>query len=95
MVRDALEDALRDAAHDAFMAFWRAADTLAAEQLWLAYCVAQERYEAVMARQMGRYYWLAREQSHHAKKTDHNQRCSIRHRQLRVRQQCEAGTEDR
>ena len=68
MVRDALEDALRDATHDAFMAFWRAADTLAAEQLWLAYCVAQERYEAVMARQMGRYYWLAREQSHHAKK---------------------------
>jgi hypothetical protein len=35
----------RDAAHDAFMAFWRGADTAEAEVLWLHYCAAQERYE--------------------------------------------------
>jgi hypothetical protein len=39
---DTQEDALRDAAHDAFMAFWRAVDTTEAEALWLYYCAAQE-----------------------------------------------------
>ncbi len=43
--RDPAEDALRDAAHDAFMAFWRGADTLAAAQLWRVYCAAQARYD--------------------------------------------------
>jgi hypothetical protein len=42
---DSEEAILRDAAHDAFMAFWRAAETDAAEQLWIAYSVAQARYE--------------------------------------------------
>jgi len=41
------EDALRDAAHDAFMAFWRGGQV----ELWAAYCEAQERYEAYL---MGR-----------------------------------------
>jgi hypothetical protein len=44
-MRDADADSLRDAAHDAFMAFWRAADTSEAETLWLYHCTAQERYE--------------------------------------------------
>ncbi len=44
--RDTAEDELRDAAHDAFMAFWRGMNTPAADRLWLAYCVAQEQYEA-------------------------------------------------
>ena len=43
--RDPDEDALRDAAHDAFMAFWRGADTAAAERLWQAYCRAQAKYD--------------------------------------------------
>jgi hypothetical protein len=43
--RDCDEDRLRDAAHDAFMAFWQGADTADSEALWLRYCVAQERYE--------------------------------------------------
>jgi hypothetical protein len=42
---DCEEDRLRDAAHDAFMAFWRRANTVEAEGLWLRYCAAQERYE--------------------------------------------------
>ena len=40
------EDALRDAAHDAFMAFWRAGE--ADEALWLAYCSAQARYDSYL-----------------------------------------------
>jgi hypothetical protein len=40
------EDALRDAAHDAFMAFWRAGE--ADEALWLAYCSAQVRYDSYL-----------------------------------------------
>ncbi|MBK9709765.1 MAG: hypothetical protein IPO81_00280 [Kouleothrix sp.] len=43
--RDPAEDRLRDAAHDAFMAFWREADTPAVERLWRAYCAAQARYD--------------------------------------------------
>jgi hypothetical protein len=43
--RECNEDRLRDTAHDAFLAFWRGADTAEAEGLWLRYCVAQERYE--------------------------------------------------
>jgi hypothetical protein len=43
--RDPAEDALRDAAHDAFMRFWRGAETNQATALWAAYCAAQERYE--------------------------------------------------
>jgi hypothetical protein len=43
--RDTEADMLRDAAHDAFMAFSRAVDTVDAEHLWLYYSVAQERYE--------------------------------------------------
>jgi len=41
------EDALRDAAHDAFMAFWRGGEK---DQglLWAAYCEAQERYDAYL-----------------------------------------------
>jgi hypothetical protein len=47
--RDAAEYALRDVAHDAFMAFWRseATDQLA---LWVAYCAAQARYDAYLMR---------------------------------------------
>jgi hypothetical protein len=43
--RDAAEYALRDAAHDAFMAFWRGEE---ADQpaLWAADCLAQARYDA-------------------------------------------------
>jgi hypothetical protein len=48
VTRDAEEDALRDAAHDAFMAFWRAVDTTQANHLWLYHCAAQERYERRM-----------------------------------------------
>jgi hypothetical protein len=49
--RDDLEDALRNAAHDAFMVFWRARETANAEALWRAYCAAQQQYEAyLMAR---------------------------------------------
>jgi hypothetical protein len=39
------EDALRDAAHDAFMAFWRGAESDRV-LLWVAYLAAQERYDA-------------------------------------------------
>jgi len=42
------EDQLRDAAHDAFMAFWRGADSGRAA-LWTAYSEAQERYDAYFA----------------------------------------------
>jgi hypothetical protein len=44
---DAAEYALRDAAHDAFMAFWRGEE---ADQpaLWAAYCVVQARYDAYL-----------------------------------------------
>jgi len=47
--RDATEDTLRDAAHDAFMAFWRGAECDQAV-LWAAYCVAQARYDAYLLR---------------------------------------------
>ena len=43
--RDPDEDVLRDASHDAFMAFWRDADTPSGERLWRAYCRAQARYD--------------------------------------------------
>ena len=43
------EDALRDAAHDAFMAFWRGAESERAV-LWATYSEAQERYEAYLLR---------------------------------------------
>jgi hypothetical protein len=46
--RDAEEDALRDAGHDAFTAFWRSGDTAAADELWLRYCTAQASYEAYL-----------------------------------------------
>jgi len=45
--RDATEDALRDAAHDAFRAFWYAAEPEQAT-LWDAYCAAQARYDAYL-----------------------------------------------
>jgi hypothetical protein len=45
MSRDTDEDRLYDAAHDAFMQFWHAADTDEADALWRAYCAAQERLE--------------------------------------------------
>jgi hypothetical protein len=41
------EDALRDAAHDTFMALWRGAEGERA-MLWAAYCEAQERYDAYL-----------------------------------------------
>jgi hypothetical protein len=43
--RDTGVHQLRNAAHDAFMAFWRGADTADADGLWLRYCADQERYE--------------------------------------------------
>jgi hypothetical protein len=46
--RDSQEDALRDLARDAFMAFWRRRETADAEALWQAYCAAQARYEAYL-----------------------------------------------
>ncbi len=52
--RDTAEDELRDAAHDAFMAFWRGMNSAAAGTLWLAYCVAQEEYEAHLMAAMPR-----------------------------------------
>ena len=48
MERDTQEDALRIAAHDAFMVFWRARETADAEALWLAYCMAQQQYETYL-----------------------------------------------
>ena len=51
--RDATEDALRDAAHDAFMVLWRSRGCEQAE-LWAAYCAAQARYEAYLMRAMQR-----------------------------------------
>ena len=47
--RDAAEHALRDAAHDAFMAFWRG-DEADQPALWAAYCLAQARYDAYLMR---------------------------------------------
>jgi len=52
--RDSAEDELCDAAHDAFMAFWRGMNSVAAEMLWLAYCAAQEQYEAHLMAAMPR-----------------------------------------
>jgi hypothetical protein len=45
MSRDIEEDELRDALNDAFMAYWRGADTDRANLLWLAYCKAQTCYD--------------------------------------------------
>jgi hypothetical protein len=45
--RDTTADDLRDTAHDAFMAFWRAAEPDQAV-LWAAYCAAQARYDAYL-----------------------------------------------
>jgi hypothetical protein len=47
--RDMGEDALRDAAHDAFMAFWRG-DEHEQVALWAAYCATQARYEQYLMR---------------------------------------------
>jgi hypothetical protein len=44
-VRDINQDVLYEAAHDAFMQFWHAADIDEADALWLAYCAAQKRLE--------------------------------------------------
>jgi hypothetical protein len=46
--RDTTADDLRDAAHDAFMLFWRAAEADQAVALWAAYCAAQARYETYL-----------------------------------------------
>jgi hypothetical protein len=46
--RDATEDALCDAAHDAFMAFWHGAETDQAAELWAADCLAQARDDAYL-----------------------------------------------
>ena len=55
--RDATEDALRDAAHDAFMAFWRSTECEHAA-LWATYCAAQTRYEAYLMRAVKRWLLL-------------------------------------
>jgi hypothetical protein len=47
--RDATEDALRDAAHDAFMACWRGEDT-DQPALWAIYRAAQAHYDAYLMR---------------------------------------------
>ena len=47
--RDATEDALRDAAHDAFLACWRGEAT-DQPALWAVYCAAQARYDAYLMR---------------------------------------------
>jgi hypothetical protein len=47
--RDTDEDTLRDAAHDAFMAFWRGAECGRA-MLWAAYSEAQDRYDVYLLR---------------------------------------------
>jgi hypothetical protein len=43
------EDTLRDAAHDAFMALWRGAESERV-LLWTAYLAAQDRYDAYLLR---------------------------------------------
>ena len=48
--RDATENALCDAVHDAFLQFWRAAETEQAAELRAAYCAAQARYDAYLTR---------------------------------------------
>jgi len=45
------EGALRDAAHDAFMALWRG-DERERAMLWAAYSEAQDRYDAYLLRQL-------------------------------------------
>jgi hypothetical protein len=47
--RDTTADDLRDAAHDAFLQFWRAGEPDQA-RLWTAYCAAQARYDAYLMR---------------------------------------------
>jgi hypothetical protein len=47
--RDRKAEALRDAAHDAFMALWRSAERDQA-LLCAAYLAAQERYDAYLQR---------------------------------------------
>ena len=42
------ELALRDAVQDAFLAYWRGADTDAANELWRCYCAAQAEYDAYL-----------------------------------------------
>ncbi len=46
--RDVTEDALREAAHNAFMAFWRATESDQAAALWATYCAVQARYDAYL-----------------------------------------------
>jgi hypothetical protein len=36
---------------DAFMQFWRAAETEQANELWAAYCAAQEQYERYLMKE--------------------------------------------
>jgi hypothetical protein len=48
MVRNSKEDAQTYAAHDAFLAFVRAADTDAADVLWLRFSAAQAHDEAYL-----------------------------------------------
>ena len=45
MSRDTDEDRLYDTAHDAFLRYWLALDTDAEEELWAAYCAAEQRLE--------------------------------------------------
>jgi hypothetical protein len=47
--RGATENALCDAAHDAFRAFWRS-EACEHAAVWAAYCAAQARYEADLMR---------------------------------------------
>jgi hypothetical protein len=47
--RDTTANDLRDAAHDAFMQFWHAAEP-DRMVFWAAYCAAQARYDAYLMR---------------------------------------------
>jgi hypothetical protein len=45
VIRDIDEDALYDAAYDAFLRYWLALDTDAEDELWAAYCAAEQQLE--------------------------------------------------
>jgi hypothetical protein len=47
--RDTTANDLRDAAHDAFLAFWRATER-DRMVFWAVYCAAQARYDAYLMR---------------------------------------------
>lgn len=76
--RDAAEGTLRDAAHDAFMAFWRGADTPDAERLWQAYCRAQARYDEYLLEQLASH--ARRPDPHTSTPSEHPQEQSPRSR---------------